>query len=934
MKSQCRVAAASEFFLSVQVGAAVLTGVYLPPRLTDAAVSLIMASIPSSDLLAGDLNFRQRSNGDSCNTFRERAELVFTAMVRQSLELVKNSNWQTDCSRNDYVFSKVAVSWTYDSIFAGSEEIRSDHGLMDITARLPVQRGVESNPNRFNCKPLETPEFRVYFCQQWDFLAGSNLTKLSKQVLEDLAAGNLAGRQQATLDVLYDIFVGEISNLCGSELFEYNANEIKAMVDRSTELAKSEISTRHIIRCFKRSQRFYQTTHPIIARDETTSPVKEATDHYSKILGTRKEGFDVELEELEESLDIEWASSMKQEDVQKRIDWYPSAKSSGFDNISPRLLKVLAASATFTSILTDLYRICLATGYIPKAWLSAKLHLLQKDAAEPFADKTRPINLSSIFRRIFEKILDKRIDTIDSGPWLNLHANQAGFRKGYSTISHILLSDQLSRDGYKESIFLDLKSAYDTVPWHRVLQLLVKRGCPRPICRLIQSLMLSPASLYLSLNHTLASNPIKSMRGLFQGSVLSPRLFSVFIDTLADLLADADPAALALLFADDIVLKAKNYKSARLLVSLAETWATENGLDWGISKCATTTLQDILLAGQNIPKVNPTTGYKYLGIPHGKKGILWHLHVAQATEKQKRFLGAFQQRAQSWSPFARLTVWKTFARPIVEYGIAPALIWAESNQKKSDGKRIMDLLKVSHEQGVTFVVGQSNFQSIMANVTGLGNFQHRADFLRASLAWQISRFTDSNPFNTYLRPRPRDDPDCIVYLCKRSALVVQFKKDQPDPAKWKHGWKKWHTKRLLKHYDTTDSKLDKYISPKCRSSRSLVDHCIHQPLIEAKNSILWRFNFAFARQVCKCGELFNRRHVTDCSLLSSDFKYLENLLSDEFIVNFGRVSNLFQAVKSLITEPVHYTVLDFALDIMDYDLFNHCFALLKAALTH
>ena len=577
---------------------------------------------------------------------------------------------------------------------------------------------------------------------------------------------------------------------------------------------------------------------------------------------------------------------------------------------------------------------CLATGFIPKAWLSAKLHLLQKNSSEPYADNTRPINLSSVFRRLFEKILDKRMDTVDSGPWINLHANQAGFRKGYSTISHILLSDQLSRDGYPESVFLDLKSAYDTVPWHRVRDLLVERGCPTPMCRLIQSLMLSPASLYLSLNQILAPTPIISQRGLFQGSVLSPRLFSIYIDTLADLLASDDSRALALFFADDIVVKARNHSNAARLISLAETWAAENGLEWGIRKCATTTSDDIVLAGQSIPKVNPTTGYKYLGVPHGKKGVLWELHVSTAAEKQERFLAAIAKRAESWSTFARLTIWKTFARPIVEYGIAPALCFAQSPRRKKKDATILPLVKKSHQAGVAFVVNQNGFKSIMGNITGLGEFEHRVEFLKASLAWQISRFTTANPFYTFLGPpRLRDDSRYIADLCRESTLVTEFKAEKPDSTIWKNAWKPWHTKRLLKYYESTVSSLDKYIHPKCRLTRTLVDQCIYQPRKDAHNSILWRINYAFARQKCKCGEKFNRRHVTHCNLLDSDAKCQRALQSEQYSKFNQRVNQLFQAVKYLAGKPIHYSLLDFALDVKDYDLFSHCFSLLEAILT-
>ena len=67
LKSQCSAVATGEFFLSVKIGSAVLTGVYLPPRLSTAELTPILEALPASELVIGDLNFRRRSNGDREN---------------------------------------------------------------------------------------------------------------------------------------------------------------------------------------------------------------------------------------------------------------------------------------------------------------------------------------------------------------------------------------------------------------------------------------------------------------------------------------------------------------------------------------------------------------------------------------------------------------------------------------------------------------------------------------------------------------------------------------------------------------------------------------------------------------------------------------------------------------------------------------------------
>eukprot|EP00126_Sphaerothecum_destruens_P012210 Sdes_comp20987_c0_seq1m19514 len=115
----------------------------------------------------------------------------------------------------------------------------------------------------------------------------------------------------------------------------------------------------------------------------------------------------------------------------------------------------------------------------------------------------------------------------------------------------------MTRRGFPISVFLDLKSAYDRVPWKGMISKLFDRGIPPQDGLLLKNLLLSPASLQLSVNRELYPERITTRRGLFQGSPLSPILFTIFIDDLAVSLNEN-----ALLFADDIVLKCRNGEEA------------------------------------------------------------------------------------------------------------------------------------------------------------------------------------------------------------------------------------------------------------------------------------------------------------------------------------------------------------------------------------
>ena len=146
----------------------------------------------------------------------------------------------------------------------------------------------------------------------------------------------------------------------------------------------------------------------------------------------------------------------------------------------------------------------------------------------------RPITLLETFRKIISKIMNDRITgTIDTNNILK--GFNYGFRTGQSTTEALLMIRSIidlaqieNKDLYIAS--LDIKKAYDTVPFEGLKMSLIRIGMPE---NLVNFIMLLTTDRKLTVDTAYGeSDPFTPTRGLPQGEVLSCILWSIFYDPL------------------------------------------------------------------------------------------------------------------------------------------------------------------------------------------------------------------------------------------------------------------------------------------------------------------------------------------------------------------------------------------------------------------
>ena len=279
---------------------------------------------------------------------------------------------------------------------------------------------------------------------------------------------------------------------------------------------------------------------------------------------------------------------ISQQDVIIAIRKLKSGKNNGENFFSDHIINGGACLSLYLSLLINCM---LSHGYTASELRGSIIVPIPKDPRGSYcsSENYRAIALcSSICKVIDLIILDKCSDLLVTSDL------QFGFKAKHSTVmcSAVFketVSYYINRNSEVYSVLLDASKAFDKVHYGKLFNLLIERKLPYRVIKLLFDCYVNQ-NMCVSWNKSL-SRPFNVKNGVKQGGVLSPILFTVYIDTLLRELECLDIGCHlgneyvgALCYADDLTLICPSLRGINKMLRLCERFANEFNVTFNTRK--------------------------------------------------------------------------------------------------------------------------------------------------------------------------------------------------------------------------------------------------------------------------------------------------------------------------------------------------------------
>ena len=383
------------------------------------------------------------------------------------------------------------------------------------------------------------------------------------------------------------------------------------------------------------------------------------------------------------------------EEVSTALKLAKNGKAVGCDNIPNEILKC----KSIDSVLHALFNKCLHFGMVPNMWSQTLILPIAKPGKDPrIPSNCRGISLISTLSKVFSTILNLRlVEYLDNKDILCEEQN--GFRKMRSCLEHIYTLSTIikSKKKYGKPVFacfIDFSKAFDSVNRDLLWIRLLKYGVDGKFLQVLKAMYTNLQACVKLHNHL--TNWFGSYIGVRQGDTLSPTLFNVFVNDLANEIKELDcgvklknKTISILLYADDIVLISESEKSLQEMLDTVHRWCQKWQLGINCSKTQVIHFRKsseqetnfvFKIGDKHIEKVQK---YKYLGVELNSS-LNFSETVETLANAGSRSLGSLVHKhfkVNGLQPHIFKELYEATVCKIIDYG---AGVWGGPSYNKCD----------------------------------------------------------------------------------------------------------------------------------------------------------------------------------------------------------------------------------------------------------
>lgn len=381
-------------------------------------------------------------------------------------------------------------------------------------------------------------------------------------------------------------------------------------------------------------------------------------------------------------------------------------KAGGCDGIKAEFYKV--NNPILVNFIQQIFNNVFESGVYPEAWSKCMIVPLYKKGDPTDVSNYRGISLLNIMSKIFSFILNERLKRWCEDNDL-IPEEQAGFRKGYSTVDNIfslnaLVQKYISKPkGRFYALFVDFKVCFDSIDREKLWYVLNKDGCNGKMLNILKS-MYSNVMMCVRVAQNYSNDCqgnkfddnfkanffitdcFKSLTGVKQGCILSPLLFSLFIKELnthflnssvrpVQLLTN-EKATSMLMYADDLVILSDTVFEMQAKIDLLYDFCSKWGLTINLNKTKMIVyrnggyLRSIEKWYYGESNIEVTTYYAYLGMIFSSR-LCWSQYLDYLSVKALRMVGAMRKIFNKFNNLPvdlAFRIFDTKIKPLTLYG--------------------------------------------------------------------------------------------------------------------------------------------------------------------------------------------------------------------------------------------------------------------------